>query len=105
MPAAQPGSHSPHGTVQSPRHLLIGKIFEIPQQHRDPELRGQRRHRLPHRLRHLRARMEAFAAPGSQEEDYARTQMAKSVREAVSALPPKFRIAVLLRYFEDLSYE
>ena len=27
------------------------------------------------------------------------------VREAVSALPPKFRIAVLLRYFDDLSYE
>jgi RNA polymerase sigma-70 factor (ECF subfamily) len=40
-----------------------------------------------------------------QEEDYARAQMASSVRAAVSALPPKFRIAVLLRYFEDLSYE
>jgi RNA polymerase sigma-70 factor (ECF subfamily) len=52
-----------------------------------------------------RSRMEAFAAPDSQEEDYARAQMANSVREAVSALPAKFRIAVLLRYFEDLSYE
>jgi RNA polymerase sigma-70 factor (ECF subfamily) len=52
-----------------------------------------------------RSSMEAFAAPGSQEEDYARAQMANSVRGAVSALPPKFRIAVLLRYFEDLSYE
>jgi RNA polymerase sigma-70 factor (ECF subfamily) len=52
-----------------------------------------------------RSRLEAFAAPGSQEEDYARAQMADSVRAAVSALPPKFRIAVLLRYFEDLSYE
>jgi RNA polymerase sigma-70 factor (ECF subfamily) len=52
-----------------------------------------------------RAHMEAFAAPGSQEEEYARAQMADSVRAAVSALPPKFRIAVLLRYFEDLSYE
>jgi RNA polymerase sigma-70 factor (ECF subfamily) len=52
-----------------------------------------------------RSRMEAFAAPGSQEEDYARSEMANSVRAAVSALPPKFRIAVLLRYFEDLSYE
>jgi RNA polymerase sigma-70 factor (ECF subfamily) len=52
-----------------------------------------------------RARMETFGAPGSQEEDYARAQMANSVRAAVSALPPKFRIAVLLRYFEDLSYE
>jgi RNA polymerase sigma-70 factor (ECF subfamily) len=52
-----------------------------------------------------RFRMEAFAGPGSQEEDYARTQMANSVRAAVSTLPPKFRIAVLLRYFDDLSYE
>ena len=46
-----------------------------------------------------------FAIPGLQEEDYARAQMARSVRVAVSALPPKFRIAVLLRYFDDLSYE
>jgi RNA polymerase sigma-70 factor (ECF subfamily) len=52
-----------------------------------------------------RFRIETVAAPGSQEEDYARNQMANSVRAAVSALPPKFRIAVLLRYFEDLSYE
>jgi RNA polymerase sigma-70 factor (ECF subfamily) len=52
-----------------------------------------------------RSSMEAFAGPGSQEEDYARAQMASSVRAAVSALPPKFRMAVLLRYFEDLSYE
>jgi RNA polymerase sigma-70 factor (ECF subfamily) len=49
--------------------------------------------------------LEEFSKPGSQEEDYARVQMAQSVRAAVSALPPKFRIAVLLRHFEDLSYE
>ncbi len=52
-----------------------------------------------------RVELETLAAPGSQEEDYARAQMAGSVRAAVSSLPPKFRIAVLLRYFEDLSYE
>jgi RNA polymerase sigma-70 factor (ECF subfamily) len=46
-----------------------------------------------------------LAGPASQENDFARAQMASSVRAAVSALPPKFRIAVLLRYFEDLSYE
>jgi RNA polymerase sigma-70 factor (ECF subfamily) len=51
-----------------------------------------------------RSLMEAFAGPDSQEEDYARSQMASSVRAAVSALPPKLRIAVLLRYFDDLSY-
>jgi RNA polymerase sigma-70 factor, ECF subfamily len=49
--------------------------------------------------------LEMFAAPDSQEEAYARRQMASSVRAGVSALPPKFRIAVLLRHFEDLSYE
>ena len=48
---------------------------------------------------------EEFSKPSSQEEDYARAQMAQSVRAVVSALPPKFRIAVLLRHFEDLSYE
>ena len=52
-----------------------------------------------------RHRIETLAATGSQEEDYARNQTANSMRAAVSALPPKFRIAVLLRYFEDLSYE
>jgi RNA polymerase sigma-70 factor (ECF subfamily) len=51
-----------------------------------------------------RSRMD-LAEPGSQETELARAQMAKSVRAAVAALPPKFRIAVLLRYFDDLSYE
>src|SRR5438067_1956742 len=44
-----------------------------------------------------------LAAPGRQEQDYARSQIADSVRKAVSALPPKFRIAILRRYFDDLS--
>jgi RNA polymerase sigma-70 factor (ECF subfamily) len=52
-----------------------------------------------------RSRLEEVSILGSQEDDYARAQMARSVRAAVSALPPKFRIAVLLRYFDDLSYE
>jgi RNA polymerase sigma-70 factor (ECF subfamily) len=52
-----------------------------------------------------RSDVNTLAAPDSPEEDYARAQMASSVRAAVSTLPPKFRIAVLLRYFEDLSYE
>ena len=51
------------------------------------------------------SRLETFAAQGSPEDDYARAQMANAIRAAVSALPPKFRMAVLLRYFEDLSYE
>ena len=52
-----------------------------------------------------RSRLEAVGLPGAQEDDYARAQTGKLVRSAVSTLPPKFRIAVLLRYFEDLSYE
>jgi RNA polymerase sigma-70 factor, ECF subfamily len=63
------------------------------------------RRRKPDAVIQDRLRMEAFAGPGSQEEDYARAQIANSVRAAVSTLPPKFRIAVLLRYFDDLSYE
>src|SRR5579862_3773822 len=51
------------------------------------------------------AGLDGLAVTGSQEEDCARAQMAQSVRRAVSALPAKFRIAVLLRYFEGLSYE
>jgi RNA polymerase sigma-70 factor (ECF subfamily) len=51
------------------------------------------------------ARLQEFPIFGSHEDDYARAQLAISVRAAVSALPPKFRMAVLLRYFDDLSYE
>src|SRR5258707_511607 len=51
------------------------------------------------------SRMELGGRAGSQEEDFSRAQVASSVRAAVSALPPKFRIAVLLRYFDELSYE
>jgi RNA polymerase sigma-70 factor (ECF subfamily) len=49
--------------------------------------------------------LEALAGPASQEQDYARAQPANSARKAVSALPAKFRIAILLRYFGGLSYE
>jgi RNA polymerase sigma-70 factor (ECF subfamily) len=33
-----------------------------------------------------------------------RQEMTRSVQDAVAALPPKLRIAILLRYFDDLSY-
>lgn len=49
--------------------------------------------------------LESIALPCSPEEDYARSQAAHAVRVAVSALPPKLRMTVLLRYFDDLSYE
>ncbi len=50
-------------------------------------------------------RLEAVAGADSQEARYTRAQAAASVRAAIASLPPKFRIAVLLRYFDDLSYE
>jgi RNA polymerase sigma-70 factor (ECF subfamily) len=48
---------------------------------------------------------EASIGADSQEESYARAQEAIRVRAAISTLPTKFRIAVLLRYFDDLSYQ
>jgi RNA polymerase sigma-70 factor (ECF subfamily) len=51
------------------------------------------------------AAMEAFAVASSHEDDLARAQVAGSVQAALSSLPPKFRLPVLLRYFEELSYE
>src|SRR5260221_34453 len=49
--------------------------------------------------------LETLAEPGSHEEAFARAQTARSVQEAVSTLPPKLRLAILLRYFDELSYE
>jgi RNA polymerase sigma-70 factor (ECF subfamily) len=40
----------------------------------------------------------------SHEEMFARREVATSVQHAIAALPPKLRAAILLRYFEDLSY-
>ncbi len=41
----------------------------------------------------------------SPERAAGREQARARVREAVAGLPPKLRIAVLLRHFEDLSYD
>jgi RNA polymerase sigma-70 factor, ECF subfamily len=59
----------------------------------------------PRAAAYERSRLEAVAGADSQESGYAQAQVAESVRAAVASLPPKFRIAVLLRYFDDLSYE
>jgi RNA polymerase sigma-70 factor (ECF subfamily) len=48
---------------------------------------------------------ETTGGASAQEEAYARAQLADSVRAAIATLPRKYRIAVLLRYFEELSYE
>jgi len=48
---------------------------------------------------------ETLGSQASQEDDLAQQQLANSVQTAVSTLPPAFRAAILLRYFEELSYE
>jgi len=44
------------------------------------------------------------AQSSNQEEEISREQTARSVQAALSGLPPKLRLPVLLRYFDDLSY-
>jgi len=50
------------------------------------------------------AKLARIAAPQSAEEDRARAEVAGKVQIALSSLPPKLRLPVLLRYFHDLSY-
>jgi len=40
-----------------------------------------------------------------QEKQYARLEIAEAVREAIGELKPKFRLPILLKYIEGLSYE
>jgi RNA polymerase sigma-70 factor (ECF subfamily) len=48
--------------------------------------------------------LDDVPAADSPEDDFAHAQIALSVQSAVSTLAPKIRMAILLRYFEDLSY-
>src|SRR5439155_21894506 len=41
----------------------------------------------------------------SVEEKYIQTELERSVRKVIAGMKPKLRIAVLLKYFDDLSYE
>jgi len=41
----------------------------------------------------------------SQEDCYTQLEIADSVKEAIAGLKPKLRIAILLKYFEELSYD
>jgi RNA polymerase sigma-70 factor (ECF subfamily) len=50
------------------------------------------------------AALDRLHAPGSHEESFAQTQLAASVQQAIATLPAKLRAAILLRYFDDLSY-
>ncbi|HEX5706896.1 MAG TPA: sigma-70 family RNA polymerase sigma factor [Pyrinomonadaceae bacterium] len=50
-------------------------------------------------------RRETSAQRDSQEASLARDETAHRVREALAELRPKLRMAILLKYFEELSYE
>lgn len=41
----------------------------------------------------------------SQEKQYARLEVSEAVRAAIAELKPKFRLPILLKYIEGLSYE
>lgn len=47
---------------------------------------------------------DSTSAPPTQEHDFAKRQEEHRVQQALSALPAKFRLPILLRYFDDLSY-
>jgi RNA polymerase sigma-70 factor (ECF subfamily) len=40
-----------------------------------------------------------------QERQYARLEISEAVRKAIEELKPKFRLPILLKYIEGLSYE
>jgi len=40
-----------------------------------------------------------------QEKQFARLEVAEAVQEAIGELKPKFRLPILLKYIEGLSYE
>lgn len=66
--------------------------------------------RKSRRLLQLEEGAEPSAPPSGRrtapaEERVARREVADSVREAVAGLRPKLRAAILLKYFEELSYE
>lgn len=48
--------------------------------------------------------LDELAAAGSHEDELAHAETARSVQAAIATLAPKIRMAILLRYFEDLSY-
>lgn len=48
---------------------------------------------------------ELRSASVAQEERLHAQQLALAVQQAVSSLPEKYRIAILLRYFDDMSYD
>ena len=49
--------------------------------------------------------LDARAGPAAYEDAVEQADVARSIQTAIDRLPPQFRLVVLLRYFDDLSYE
>jgi RNA polymerase sigma-70 factor (ECF subfamily) len=64
-------------------------------------------HRKRRRLISLSEAVEVDDMIGrhSQEEEYLQLEVAESVKAAIASLKPKLRMAILLKYFEELSYD
>ena len=48
--------------------------------------------------------LDRIPTRASHEESFAQKELAASVQQAIATLPAKLRAAILLRYFDDLSY-
>lgn len=66
-------------------------------------LDGSRRNKSRERLTEPEE-LSRIAIPASHDEDLERRETAGRVHAALSSLPPKLRMPILLRYFEELSY-
>lgn len=49
--------------------------------------------------------LETARGHSSIEDKYIQSEMERSVRKVIAGMKPKLRMAVLLKYFEDLSYD
>ena len=65
---------------------------------------GQRRSKSGQRVTDP-AVLDALPGPGSHEQAFAQAETRASVQRAIADLPVNYRLTILLRYFEDLSYE
>ncbi|MDQ1524052.1 MAG: polymerase sigma-70 factor, subfamily [Pyrinomonadaceae bacterium] len=70
----------------------------------DEQRRRRRFSPLPDALEETPRGHGASATPAA-EARFMRLEIADSVRDAIGSLKPKLRIAILLKYFEELSYE
>ncbi len=67
--------------------------------------RRRRRRWLPWESTQTTVAMSNVSDKKPQERQYARLEISEAVRRAIAELKPKFRLPILLKYIEGLSYE